>query len=83
MANLFWFKSIVEQQEPQNGLLLGSNLEIAVLGLTGKVLVAGEGLTLEMFMEDCLPWKAPHAGTRKECEESSPEEEGVAEILCD
>lgn len=53
------------------------------MGLPGKVLVAGEGLTLETFPEDCLTWKAPYAGAREECEEYSPEEEGVAETLCD
>lgn len=28
-------------------------------------------------MEDCLVWVGPHTGAGKECEESSPEEEGA------
>ena len=31
-----------------------------------------EGITLEKSVEDCLLWERPHAGTREECEESSP-----------
>jgi len=37
-----------------------------------------EGLTLEQFMEDCLPWEGPHKGVVAECEE-----EGAAETTCD
>lgn len=33
---MFWFKSIVQAQETQNGLVTGS-VEAAVLGLYGKV----------------------------------------------
>ena len=39
---------------------------------------AVEGLTLEKFMEDCLPWEGPHGGAGEECEE-----EGAAETTCD
>jgi len=42
-----------------------------------------EGLTLEKFVENCLPWAGPHTGAGEECEESSPEEEGAAETTCD
>lgn len=33
---MFWFKSIVQPQEPQNGLVTDS-VEAAALGLYGKV----------------------------------------------
>jgi len=42
-----------------------------------------EGLTLEQFKEDCLPWVGPHTGAGEECEELSPEPEGVTETTCD
>jgi len=42
-----------------------------------------EGLTLKQFVEDCLPWEGSHTEEGEECEESSPEEEGAAEITCD
>jgi len=42
-----------------------------------------KGLMLKKFMEDYLPWEGSHAGAGEECEESSPEEEGVAETTCD
>jgi len=35
------------------------------------------------LVKNCLPWAGPHAGAGAECEESSPEEEGVAETTCD
>lgn len=38
-----------------------------------------EGLILEKVIEDCLLWEGAHTGVREEHEESSPEEEGVAE----
>ncbi|KAJ7403871.1 hypothetical protein WISP_148783 [Willisornis vidua] len=41
-----------------------------------------EGLILEMFMKDCLSWKGPHAGSGKSVKRPSPEEEGVAETMC-
>jgi len=37
-----------------------------------KSRTACEGLMLEQFMEDCLPWEGPHAGAGAEGEESSP-----------
>ena len=33
---------------------------------------------LEQFMENCLQWEGPHAGTGEECEE-----EGMTETTCD
>ena len=37
-----------------------------------------EGLQLEKFMENCLPWAGPHTGAEEEYEE-----EGAAEKTCD
>jgi len=34
-------------------------------------------------MKTCLLWEGPQAGAGAECEESPPEEEGVAETTCD
>jgi len=31
-----------------------------------------EGLMLDKFIEDYLPWESPHTGAGAECEESSP-----------
>jgi len=41
-----------------------------------------KGLTLEKFMEDCLPWEGPHTGAQEECEDSSLEEEEATETTC-
>jgi len=35
-------------------------------------------LTLENFVENCLPWEGPHTGEGEECEE-----EGAVETMCD
>lgn len=34
-------------------------------------------------MEDCLLWEGPYAEAGKECEVSSPEDEGTAETMYD
>lgn len=38
-----------------------------------------EGLILEKLMKSCLLWEGLHTGAGKECEESYPEDEEVAE----
>lgn len=53
----------------------------------------GEELTLEKFMENCLPWEGPHTGAEEGCEEFKeevpaeyqkyPKEEVAAETKCD
>jgi len=42
-----------------------------------------EGPTLEKSVQNCLPREGPHAGAGAQGEESSPEEEGAADPMCD
>ncbi|KAJ7422830.1 hypothetical protein BTVI_12178 [Pitangus sulphuratus] len=41
-----------------------------------------EEFMLDKVMEDCVPWEGSYTDARAECEESSPEEEGMPET-CD
>ncbi|KAJ7421676.1 hypothetical protein BTVI_17057 [Pitangus sulphuratus] len=40
-----------------------------------------EGVMLEKFMENCLPWERPHTGEGERT--SVPKEEAMAETTCD
>ncbi|XP_061852086.1 ras-related protein Rab-2A isoform X2 [Colius striatus] len=43
-----------------------------------------EGLTLESFVKDCIPWEGPCVGAGEECKESSSsEKKEVAETACE
>jgi len=41
-----------------------------------KNCILQEGLTFELFVEDCLQWVGPHAGALEEYEE-----EGAADVM--
>ena len=58
--------------EQASGNTCGPMERGAHAGTVCEELQPWEGLTLDKFMEDCLPWKGPHSETGEECEESSP-----------
>jgi len=60
-----------------------TNVDQSIASTALKNCSLWEGLTLQMFVEDCLPWDGPQDQAGEECEESSTEEEGTAETKCD
>ncbi|XP_032535593.1 uncharacterized protein LOC116782749 [Chiroxiphia lanceolata] len=57
-----------------------TKLNVGVLEQFVKKCSPWQGFMLEKLMEDCILWEGSYTQAMPECEESSPEEEGMTEI---